>query len=191
MKLHLRHILILLAIVLFSILFGVAFDGVTTIIEKQQYPIENEFTIPIADYAKEFGVPEAIAWAVVRTESAFASNHVGEDGGIGLMQLTPKQFQMIATDVLHQEPENAGMLYDPYTNLRYGIAYLSHLYERYGVWETVYAAYAVGTDTVNEWLKNEDYVTSLGTLGTIPDQSANAYVREVSNAVSMYVKLYF
>ena len=86
---------------------------------------------------------------------------------------------------------SAGMLYDPATNLRAGTAWLSELYGRYGVWETVYAAYYAGTDTVDMWLKNPDLVSEQGRLQNVPDKAAEEYIEETAKSAELYQKLYY
>ena len=191
MKFNARSFAIIAAILVLSIGFGFAFDGIATAIEKKQYPLSPRYANDIQKVSKEYGIPEVILWAIVRTESGFSSNLEGEDGGIGLMQLTPDAFAMIQTDILKEAPQDAGLLYDPVKNLTCGAAYLSFLYQRYGVWDTVFAAFDAGTDTVDAWLANPDYVSSLGTLQNIPNAKTARFVRDVNEAREFYIKLYF
>ena len=107
------------------------------------------------------------------------------------MQLTPDEFAMIQTDILGIPQEDAGRLYDPVKNLQCGAAYLSYLYERYGVWETVFAAFDAGTSAVDAWLANPEYVSNLGTLKNIPNTETARFVRDVEKAREIYIKLYF
>ena len=167
------------------------FDGIATSLEKKQYPLSSRYANDIQRVSAEYGIPEVILWAIVRTESGFSSNLEGEDGGIGLMQLTPDEFAMIQTDILKEAPQDAGLLYDPAKNLACGAAYLSFLYQRYGVWETVFAAFDAGTDAVDAWLANPDCVSELGTLKNIPNQKTVRFVRKVTEARELYIKLYF
>ena len=191
MKLNARSFAIIAAILVLSIGFGFAFDGIATAIEKSQYPLYERYIDDIRKVSTEYGIPEVILWATVCTESGFASNLEGKDGGIGLMQLTPGEFAMIQTDILKETPEDAGRLYDPQKNLTCGAAYLSYLYERYGVWETVFAAFDAGTETVDAWLASPEYVNDLGMLKTIPDAKTARFVRDVEKAREFYTKLYF
>lgn len=191
MKFNARSFAIIAAILVLSIGFGFAFDGVATAIEKKQYPLSPRYAEDIREVAEQYGVPEVIIWATVCTESGFASNLEGKNGGIGLMQLTPAEFAMIQTDVLGVIPEEAGRLYDPQKNLECGAAYLSYLYQRYGVWETVFAAFDAGTASVDAWLANPEYVSELGTLQNIPNPSTARFVKEVTKARELYIKLYF
>ena len=191
MKFNARSFAVIAAILVLSIGFGFAFDGVATTIEKKQYPLSERYANDIQRVAAEYGVPEVILWATVRTESRFSSNLEGEDGGIGLMQLTPDEFAMIQTDILGEATAQTGLLYDPQKNLSCGAAYLSYLYQRYGVWETVFAAYDAGADTVDEWLANSEYASELGTLKNIPNAKTARFVRDVTKARELYIKLYF
>ena len=191
MKLNARSFAIIAALLALSIGFGFAFDGIATAIEKKQYPLTERYADEIRDVAEQYGIPEVVLWAIVRTESGFASNLEGKDGGIGLMQLTPDEFAMIQTDILQKEPEDAGLLYDPAKNLASGAAYLSFLYQRYGVWETVFAAFDTGTDKVDAWLADPECVGEFGTLENIPDPKTARFVRDVTKARELYVKLYF
>jgi len=191
MKLNARSFAIIAAILLLSIGFGFAFDGIATAIEKKQYPLHERYADDIREVAAKYGIPEVILWATVCTESGFSSNLEGKDGGIGLMQLTPREFTMIQADILKETPEDAGRLYDPEKNLACGAAYLSHLYERYGVWETVFAAFDAGTEAVDVWLANPEYVNDLGMLKTIPNVRTARFVQDVMKARELYIKLYF
>ena len=191
MKFNARSFAIIAAILALSIGFGFAFDGIATAIEKKQYPLSPRYAEDIQKVAEEYGIPEVILWATVCTESGFASNLEGKNGGIGLMQLTPEEFAMIQTDILKETPEDAGRLYDPEKNLACGAAYLSYLYQRYGIWETVFAAFDAGTASVDAWLADPDCVNELGTLTSIPNPSTARYVKEVAKARELYIKLYF
>lgn len=191
MKFNARSFAIIAGILVLSIGFGFAFDGIATAIEKNRYPLSERYADNISAVAAEYGIPEVIIWATVHTESEFVSNLEGDDGGIGLMQLTPDEFAMIQTDILKITPKDKGLLYDPQKNLQCGTAYLSYLYQRYGVWETVFAAFDAGTASVDAWLTNPEYVTELGTLKNIPNAKTARFVREVTEAREFYTKLYF
>lgn len=191
MKFNARSFAIIAAILALSIGFGFAFDGIATAIEKKQYPLSERYAEDIKEMAQTYGIPEVILWAIVCTQSGFASNLEGKDGGIGLMQLTPAEFAMIQTDLLKESPEDAGRLYDPKKNLECGAAYLSYLYQRYGVWETVFAAFDAGTEAVDAWLSNPEYVSELGTLINIPTPGTARFVKDVTKARELYIKLYF
>lgn len=191
MKLNARHAAIVAILLALSIGFGFAFDAVATAIERARNPRPDEFAELIEQNASAYGVPEAVLWAVARVESGFASNARGTDGSIGLMQLTPAEFDMIRTDILGEDTLDAGLLYDPATNLSAGAAYLSYLYQLYGSWRTAFAAYEAGCDAVNAWLKDSRYADGIGSLKKIPNAELERLVGRMDRALSLYTKLYY
>ncbi|PRD45203.1 lytic transglycosylase [Phyllobacterium phragmitis] len=70
-------------------------------------------------YASTYGVPASLAHAVVRHESGYRANARGAAGEIGLMQLK------LATARGLGYTGSAKGLYDPATNVQYGMKYLS------------------------------------------------------------------
>jgi soluble lytic murein transglycosylase len=191
MKITSRHVGIFCLILLLSIGFGFAFDAIGTAVEKHSYPRPASLADAVAKEAKANGLPEAILWATIRSGSDFASNARSEDGRIGLMQLTPAQFDTVRTTVLELPPAEEGLLYDPNTNLSSGAAWLSYLYEHYGVWELTFAAYHTDLKTVDGWLSDPTLVDENGILREIPDKETASYVKSVMRAVTYYNKLYY
>lgn len=191
MKINYLRILAFVLLLALSVGFGFAFDAIATAIERRSYPIVDSYAAQIKEYAAEFAIPEAVLWAVVSVESDFVSNAVSKDGKIGLMQLTPDTFRMICADLLEEAETNVGMLYNPASNLRAGAAYLSELYRRFGVWETVFAAYHIGVEQVESWLADKSLVSEQGRLQNLPDKGTTGYVKSVEKAVDHYRKLYF
>ena len=132
-----------------------------------------------------------IPFGAVRNNSRFASNAVSENGAIGLMQLTPERFEWICINLLGGDTMDAGMLFDPDTNLSAGCAYVSYLYDRYGIWEHVFAAYHTDPTTVDAWLSDPQNLSNQGVLQKYPNRSTQTYVNDMSNTVSFYSKLYY
>lgn len=189
MKITLQRVLSFLVLIALSIGFGFGFDAVATAIERKNHPRPDSIAPYISANAREFGIPEPILWAVVCECSDFASNAVGENGAVGLMQITPERYEEIC-ELLGQDPLDTGILYDPETNLRLGAAYLSHLFRRYGVWDTVYAAYFAGTEATDAWLADEKTVTPMGTLQNLPKETER-FLKRVNDSVELYGKLYY
>jgi soluble lytic murein transglycosylase-like protein len=73
-------------------------------------------------YAEATRIPSEIARAVIRVESDWDSELTGFAGEIGLMQIKPET----ARDMGFNGKNEA--LYDPETNIRWGIAYLAEAY---------------------------------------------------------------
>lgn len=72
----------------------------------------------IAKHARANGVPVRLAMAVVQVESTFRANARGAAGEVGLMQLLPTTARFIG----YKGPMKK--LYNPDTNIRYGMKYL-------------------------------------------------------------------
>jgi len=89
-----------------------ALQGATT---QRQQP----YAQIISRHAQRLGVPEALAHAVIQVESNYRANARGQAGEIGLMQIKPATARGIGFS------GNAQALYDPETNIRYGMKYLA------------------------------------------------------------------
>jgi len=72
----------------------------------------------IAQHAASNGVPVALANAVIRVESNYRADALGSAGEIGLMQIK------LGTARMMGYRGNARGLYDPDTNIKYGMKYL-------------------------------------------------------------------
>jgi soluble lytic murein transglycosylase-like protein len=73
----------------------------------------------IGRYAAAYGVPVGLAHAVVRVESNYRANARGGAGEIGLMQIKPATARMLGYR------GNASGLFNPETNVKYGMKYLA------------------------------------------------------------------
>ena len=191
MNLTLRRVLIFILLVALSVGVGFSYDAIATAVEKKQHPMPSRYAPLIEEQAKEFGVPAAIIWAVVRCESDFASDAVAEDGAVGLMQITPQQMEQVYSEIFCESIPDQGILYDPKTNLRIGTARLSQLYQTYGVWDTVYVAWYVGTETVDGWLLDDEITNEQGQLANIPHKATAKFVTSVKKSAKMYTELYY
>lgn len=99
-----------------------------TITRDAGYPATPSFSKSpygkiISKYAKTYGVPVDLAHAVVRIESNFNPKARGSAGEVGLMQIKP------ATARAMGYRGSTKGLYDPETNIRYGMKYLSMAHE--------------------------------------------------------------
>lgn len=91
--------------------------------EDQRALRQSRYEGLIRQYADQYGVPTELAMAVVRIESNFQPMAKGSAGEIGLMQIKP------ATAKLMGYRGRASGLYDPETNIRYGMKYLAGAHE--------------------------------------------------------------
>lgn len=79
----------------------------------------SSFDAIIAKHAQKNGVPIALAHAVVTIESNYRPNARGSAGEIGLMQIKPATARMMGYS------GSVKGLYDPETNIRFGMKYLA------------------------------------------------------------------
>jgi soluble lytic murein transglycosylase-like protein len=75
----------------------------------------------VSNAAQEFGVPEALAWALITWESNGSQAAVSDKGAIGLMQLMPDTARGLGVDP-----------HDPHQNIRGGVKYIGSLLKKYG-----------------------------------------------------------
>jgi soluble lytic murein transglycosylase-like protein len=73
----------------------------------------------VARYAASYGVPAPLAHAVIRIESNYRVNALGSAGEIGLMQIKPSTARMLGYS------GSSKGLYNPETNIKFGIKYLA------------------------------------------------------------------
>ena len=180
-----KTIIILLVI---SIACGLVIDLALTELEKRAYP--REYLDEVRAASDEFGVPESIIFAVIKTESDFDKTAVSSAPAHGLMQLTEETYFWIGNDMLGEDP-SAFDIYDPELNIRYGAYYLSFLYRKYQNWDTAFAAYNAGPGNVNDWLEDGKISDSDGNLVEIPYKETRNYVKKVNVAIEKYNELYY
>ncbi|WP_432343619.1 lytic transglycosylase domain-containing protein [Shinella yambaruensis] len=103
----------------------------TTGYPKAENPLSAErktagYSGLIQTYAKAYGVPIDLAHAVVRVESNFNPRARGSAGEIGLMQIKPATARMMGYR------GGAKGLYDPETNIKFGMKYLAMAHDLSG-----------------------------------------------------------
>ncbi|MGX5800981.1 lytic transglycosylase domain-containing protein [Bradyrhizobium sp. Arg314] len=80
---------------------------------------DGQYSTIIARYAASYGVPVSLAKAVIKIESNYRPTLVGGAGEIGLMQIKPATARMMGYT------GSAKGLFDPDTNIKYGMKYLA------------------------------------------------------------------
>lgn len=79
----------------------------------------GQYSAIVARYAASYGVPVSLANAVIKIESNYRPHMVGGAGEIGLMQIKPATARMMGYNGSTQG------LFDPETNIKYGMKYLA------------------------------------------------------------------
>ena len=143
-------------------------NGFENILEKPdeaKFSWTNDPTLDkyIVDASKEFGIPAKMIASMAKIESSFDQDSISSAGAIGLMQLVPSTASYLGVNP-----------YDAHDNIRGGAKYMSELYQKYGNWDLVAAAYNAG----------ENAVDSYG--GIPPYQETENHVRKFNNALQQY-----
>jgi len=98
------------------------------------------FEAYIDTLAREHGLSKKLILAVIAIESDFQTRALSPKGAVGLMQLLPETARLYGVR----------NLWDPYENLRAGVAHLAYLVRRYqGNLRLALAAYNAGEDDVD------------------------------------------
>ena len=172
-------------ILILSVAVGIIFDAVSLSVERRLYPIAYSEYVEAA--SAKYGVPREVIYAVIRTESKFDPDALSHKGAHGLMQLMPETYEWLVS--MTDGEYDPGKITDPETNITYGTMLLSILYDRFLVWDTVYAAYNAGIGRVDGWLDDPKYSEN-GHLTDIPISETAGYVVKVADAVEVYRRLY-
>ena len=171
-----------------SVIFGLLFVFASSYIDKYLFP--RKYSEFVEKYSAEYGVPEAVIYAVIKAESGFdqyAVSHA-EPPALGLMQLLEETYSDVGR--MLGETINPGKIYDPETNIKYGTYYLGYLYRRFENWENTYAAYNAGLGNVSKWLEDPEYSDENGNLTHIPFSETREYVKRVARYREKYEKIY-
>jgi soluble lytic murein transglycosylase len=174
-------IVILTAIVLGAI--GVYFFN--------QYWIHRYDTL-IARQANVYRLDPDLVWSVIYEETYFRPWMIGNDGEVGLMQVTPKVGREWAAETGMRELErqmqqdSSATLRDPERNIQIGCWYLEKLYEEYrdlpGAEARMIAGYNAGPSRAAVWNQSEPGAPPLTAeefIARIDIPSTRAYVTSI------------
>lgn len=155
---------------------------------RTAYPLE--YSAYVETYAERYGFTPSLIYAVIRTESEFDPAAKSKAGAMGLMQLTEPTFEWAQRREPMEGTPPKEPLFDPETNIHYGVLVLSLLRETFTEPDTMLAAYNAGMGNVGKWLKDEAHSADGKTLHDIPYPETREYVRKVNAAQEMYRQLY-
>ena len=174
-------LIILITAILLGFLLDLVFRGAeTTLIYPQKY------SETVEKYSSLYSVPRELIYATIKTESNFKSDAVSSAGAIGLMQMLPQTYEWLASRL--GENTDPALLYDPDTNIRFGVYYLQYLYSRFGSWEKAVIAYNWGEGNFAEFIKENGYID--GDHSSIPVTETRNYVKRVLDTQKKYRNLY-
>lgn len=120
-------------------------------IARRTHPLKFEAEIRAA--ATEAGLPDALLFGLIRTESGFRPDAVSNMEALGLAQLILPTARTVSAAIGAGRATRARLLRDPAYNARLGAAYLRSLLDRYGGSEPLaLAAYNAGPGAVDAWM---------------------------------------
>lgn len=151
---------------------------------KSLYPIKYQSFVE--KYSVEYSIPQELIYAVIYSESHFDKDAVSRAGAVGLMQIMPATFVWLMGEDTSEED-----IFDPESNIKCGVMYLSFLYKYFGNWDTAIAGYNAGNGRVSGWLNDTRYSDDGKTLKYIPLDETRRYVEKVKKVADIYIELYF
>ena len=128
--------------------------------------------------ARDHGIDSAWIYAILRQESAFATDARSRAGAMGLMQLMPRTARQVAAKK-NLGSFNPQDLFLPKVNIELGTSYLSQVYRQLQenpVLAT--AAYNAGPRRVMKWLPEEAQPTDIW-IETVPYRETREYLKRV------------
>lgn len=149
-----------------------------------RFPLPYRNFLPY--YSKQYAIPEALIYAVIRQESSFQEEVVSPAGARGLMQLMPTTAKEIARQKGIAYTHHNQLFYSEY-NIRLGAAYLSQLAKRYHQHIIlIAAAYNAGPRQVAYWLKNNPATAMDIWIETLPWQETRNYLKNIVAFYTVY-----
>ena len=143
----------------------------------------------VENYSAAYGVDPDFAYSLIKCESNFKPEAVSKAGAKGLMQMTPDTFSWVCQKIYGHEVDEE-LLFDPETNIKCGIWYISYLQTEFATEREVIAAYNAGPAHVKEWLSDSRYSTDGKTLSALPYKETENHIKKVQRAKTIYKKLY-
>ena len=133
----------------------------------------------VRKYALPAGVEPELVLAMISVESNGRTRAASKKGAVGLMQIMPLTAQQMALES-GIRPPSADDLFDPDTNIRLGVAYISKLMKRYNNDITLaLGAYNAGPGTIREWRSANPELTSRELCLTVFYPETRGYIISV------------
>lgn len=156
----------------------------------QRNDIELRFPVLFEDKVKEHSKKQALqpayTYAVIRRESAFATDARSHVGALGLMQIMPATGKAIAKK-LKVRYRNKNQLLNPELNVKFGTTYLNMMLNKfYKQPALASAAYNAGGHRVKAWLPVGDDMSAERWIETIPFKETREYVSSILAYTAIY-----
>lgn len=144
----------------------------------------------VNEYARKFGIPTEMVWAIMRAESSYKRDAISPVGALGLMQVMPKTGTKIS-EMMGEKNFEPRSLLEPPTAVRVGSRYLSRMYKVFeGNRALVAASYNAGPHRVLSWLSRFGSLDLDEFIEHIPFVETRNYVKKVMANYQVYAHLY-
>ena len=155
---------------------------------RNAYP--QKYQEYVEQYAAEYGVDPDFVYAVIKTESNFRPSVVSVNDACGLMQLLPSTLDWLQNLTPEDDRYVREDLFSPQVNIKYGVYFLSILFEEFKTPANVAAAYHAGINGVRNWLSDPEISPDGQTLENIPYPDTRQYVERIEKYYRIYQTLY-
>ena len=140
----------------------------------------------VTKYSKEQKLQPAYTLAVIRRESAFATDARSRVGALGLMQIMPATGKVIARK-LKVKFSSKNQLLSPETNVQFGTKYLNMMLKKfYKQPALASAAYNAGGHRVKAWLPEKQEMKAVRWIESIPFKETREYVSSILAYTAIY-----
>ena len=113
-------------------------------IRRYSHLLDGEVLGVIVDESRKYGIDPRLIMAQIEVESTFNPRAVSKVGARGLMQIMPATGRQLARELGFTDYD----LFDPVTNVKMGIYYMSKLIKRFGDYDVALSAYFWGQTRV-------------------------------------------
>jgi len=146
------------------------------------------YTDTVESLCAQYGVPEYLAYALIRSESFFDKDVRSGAGAVGLTQL----MKSTAADIARKLKTADYDLLDPRTNAEFGIFYLNELIGRLdGSVLLSMFSYNAGITKVRRWNAAYPELSKDLLLEVLPYKETREYGQKILTAAALYACLYY
>lgn len=152
------------------------------------YPVN--YTQVIKQASQRYGVDEYLVCAMILCESHWNVDAQSAAGAQGLMQVMPTTAKDLSTRGIIKGFYSPTNLFDPATNINFGVCYLAQLLKHADTQEEAIAAYNAGPALASNWADTAEEIAGADILSAIQYPETRLYLLRVQNACSEYKKYY-
>jgi soluble lytic murein transglycosylase-like protein len=170
--------------------FGVSSGQATLSREIAEFMYPRPQWALIQELSETYGLDPYLILALMREESLFNVRALSRTGARGLMQIMPDTGRGIAKN-LKVTWEGEDMLFDPETNVRFGVFYLNYLKQRFdGNVVYMLSGYNAGPNATHKWVVRDGGEPLDVFVSKIPYAETHHYVTRVLKSYWIYTLLY-